>query len=213
MYIETQSKGDLQMTTQEKMDMGFEMRPIPPLHIRSNDEQKIESRTKKSYGNKYLQNRRSISIEDSIAERLDNIQAKREIRTKGELFKYLADLEEKIDPMFKSVFKCKICNEEIKDIPKHINVNKFTHRDLCTDSSCKGYIVTSKEIALDSNGFVISNKTVANGATTTNDKNRAQIDTIEREMTQEEKHAILVENTRKFNLQREEEEKNNRNHI
>lgn len=158
-------------------EIKFDKRKIPELVPGSNNGQSIVSRTKKSYGNKYLQNRRSISIEDKVAERLDSIQAKREIRTKGELFKYLADLEEKIDPVFKSVFKCKSCNEEIKDIPKHINVNKFTHRDLCIDSSCKGFIVTSKEIALDVNGHVISN----NGTTTTNDESSEAIDTIERE--------------------------------
>ncbi len=190
----------------EKLKLGFDLREIAPLHIRINNEQKTESRAKKSYGNKYLQNRRSISIEDSIAERLDSIQAKREIRTKGELFTYLANLEENVDPKFEIKYICKSCNEEIKDIPKHINVNKFTHRDLCTDTSCKGYIVSKKEIALDSNGFVISNKTVANGATTINDERNGTIEVKDEQSEQtytsdlEKKYKELERRTEIFKL-------------
>jgi hypothetical protein len=96
------------------------------------------------------------------------------MKTKGELFTYLANLEETVDPAFNTTYRCKTCGEKVKDIPKHINVNKFTHRDLCTDSSCKGYIAIKSEIALDDNGNIISKKDVHNGTTTTNDKNNEQ---------------------------------------
>ena len=196
------------MTIQEKKDAGFDAREIPELTLGSNHGQSIVTRKMRNYGNKYMIDRKNLNIRKEHITQLDTIKKKIGCRSYDNVIKHLCDLEAKVDPKFEITYKCKTCNEEIKDIPKHINVNKFVHRDLCIDTSCKGFIVTSKEIALDSNGFVISNKTVANGATTTNDKNRAQIDTIEREMTQEEKHAILVENTRIFDINKENNSEN-----
>lgn len=147
-------------------EIKFEGHSVSPLHIRSNYEQNIESRTKKSYGNKYMIDRKNLNIRKEHIKLLDAIRIKIGCRSYDNVIKHLCDLEAKVDPKFNITYTCKTCNEEIKDIPKHINVNKFTHRDLCTDTSCKGFIVTSKEIALDDNGHVISN----NGTITTNDE-------------------------------------------
>lgn len=180
------------MNTQEKIDAGFDVRNIEKIMQEQAKNKKIQNdnkEKKKDYGNKYLQNRRSISVEETIAERLEAIQKKREMKTKGELFTYLANLEEKVDPAFNTTYRCKTCGEEVKDIPKHINVNKFTHRDLCIDSSCKGYIAIKSEIALNDNGTVISKKDMPNGTTTTSDKNDVQTDTktkTQREIDEED---------------------------
>jgi hypothetical protein len=145
------------------------------------DTVKLEQKAKKSYGNKYMVNRKNLNIRNDHITQLDAIRKKIGCRSYDNVIQHLCDLEAKVDPALETTYKCKTCGEEVKDIPEHINVNKFTHRDLCTDSSCKGFIVTNKEIALDDKGFVKSNKDKANGTTTKSDKNRIQTDTNEKE--------------------------------
>jgi hypothetical protein len=146
-------------------ELSLDIYTMPTVQMNSSDLQKIESRTKKSYGNKYLQNRRSISIENKIAERLDNIQTKKQIKTKGELFTFLANLEEAVDPKMETVYTCKTCKKKV-DVPKNIKIDRFVHNDLCETESCKGYLISKTDIAYDTNGHVISNK----GITTTKDE-------------------------------------------
>lgn len=143
---------------------------------------KFDSRENKSprnpYAKRYMINRINVVINDEVTKRMREIKNKRKFKSDSDTIKYLCDLETAIDPVFNTEFKCKICNENIKNVPQNINVNRFLHNDLCRTNPCKGHIVESKEIALDDKGFVISNK----GTTTTKDDSNGTNDEKEREM-------------------------------
>lgn len=164
------------MNTQEKIDAGFDVRNIEKIMQEQAKDKRVQKEKRRDYGNKYMEDRKNLNIRKDHIKQLDAIREKIGCRSYDNVIKHLCDVESKVDPAFKTTYRCKTCNEEVKDIPKHINVNKFTHKDLCVDSSCKGFIVTNKEIALDDKGFVISNKDKANGTNESKDKNRAQTD-------------------------------------
>ena len=183
----------------EKLKAGFDLRPIPQLLIRSNDNKPLRN----PYAKRYMTNKINVVINDEVTKKMRDIKNKRNFKSDSDTIKYLCDLETAIDPKMKITYKCKTCNEYINDVPKSININRFLHNDLCKTTPCKGFIITSKEIALDEKGFVISNK----GATTTNDESSGTTDKKDqpeqREQTLEEKYAELEENTREFERKRE----------
>jgi len=158
---------------ESKKDAGFDLREIPVLVRGSNDNKPL----KNPYAKRYMANKINVIVNDEVTNKMREIKNKRNFTSDSDTIKYLCDLETTIDPKIKITYKCKTCNEYINDIPKSININRFLHNDLCETTSCKGHIVSHKEIALDSNGNVISNKTKGNGATTTNDKSSGTIDT------------------------------------
>ena len=155
------------MTTQEKIELGFDNRQIP-----ETKQGKIE--LKNPYAKRYKANKINIVVVDEVTKKMRDIKNKRNLKSDSDTIKYLCDLEIAVDPKFNTTFKCNGCNEEIKNVPENINIKRFVHNDLCITTSCKGHIARSKEIALDDKGLVISNKDKASGANESNDKNRMQ---------------------------------------
>lgn len=122
-----------------------------------NNEDQIELAN--PYAKKYMSNKNRIVIKDNITEKIRKLKLKNDFCSDNETIEYLCDLEEKVDPVFKHKHECKTCHETVK-IPKDINVNKFVHKDLCTTTDCKGYIIKKKELVLDENGIVLGAKNI-----------------------------------------------------
>ena len=108
---------------------------------------KEAKKVRKNYGNKYLLNRNTISVVDTLFKRLESIQKQRSFNTKGELIEYLIELDRIYNPKLETVFKCKKCGERV-DVLKDMNLDRIMHRDLCKTSPCNGSITTKQHIAL-----------------------------------------------------------------
>ena len=162
------------MTTQEKRDLGFDIKKIPETKPR-------KAELKNPYAKRYMANKTNVVVSDEVTNKMREIKNKRNIKSDSDTIKYLCDLEIAVDPKFETAFKCNGCSEEIKNIPENININRFVHNDLCITTPCKGHIVKSSNFKLNDKGFVISNKDKANGTTTKSDKNNEQIDTNEQD--------------------------------
>jgi hypothetical protein len=113
---------------------------------------------KRDYGSKYLVNRNTVSIVDTIFDNLVEIQKKRGFKTKGELFQYFIELDKITNPEIETIHKCKKCDETLA-VLKDMNLDRLVHKDLCRQSSCNGSIVTKQKIV----------KTERYGTTTAND--------------------------------------------
>ena len=136
------------MNTSIEEDLPFEYREIS----------EIAKTKRKDYGNKYMVDRKNLNIRNNHIEQLDAIRNKIGCRSYDNVIEHLIEIEENIDPQFVHTYKCKTCGEEVKNIPEHINVNRFTHKDLCKGNSCKGYIKTEHRMAKDSDGSIIGKK-------------------------------------------------------
>lgn len=111
----------------------------------------------KDYGNKYQKNRNSISIIDKTFKKLNEIQGQKKFKTKGELFEYLIDLENGIQPLLETKHECKECGK-LLDIHKNANIDRLMHRDLDKDSVCNGSILCKFKIKKDTDGMIIGDK-------------------------------------------------------
>jgi hypothetical protein len=160
----------------------FDKRQIPELQAKSND----NNSPKNPYAKRYMVNKINVVVNDEVTKKMREIKNKRKFKSDSDTIKYLCDLEIAIDPIFKTQFKCKTCNETLENVPTNININRFLHDDLCRTSPCKGHIIESNSFDIDKNGNVKSNKNKANGTNDSNDKNSEATDAKEREKTPEE---------------------------
>ncbi len=107
--------------------------------------QQGHKKTRKNYGNRYLLNRNTISVVDTLFKRLESIQRQKNFNTKGELMEYLVELDRIYNPQLETVFKCKKCGDKV-EVLKDMNLDRIMHRDLCKTSPCNGSIVTRQII-------------------------------------------------------------------
>ncbi len=112
---------------------------------------------KKDYGNKYQKNRNTVSVIDKIFKKLNEIQDQNKFKTKGELFEYLIDLENGVQPLLEVKHECKKCGGQL-DLPKNVNIDRLIHRDLDKDSNCNGSILCKFKIKKDADGVIIEDK-------------------------------------------------------
>lgn len=117
----------------------------------------IVEKNKKDYGNKYQKNRNTVSVIDKTFKKLNEIQDQKKFKTKGELFEYLIDLENGIQPLLEVKHECKKCGGQL-DLPKNVNIDRLIHRDLDKDSNCSGSILCKFKIKKDADGVIIEDK-------------------------------------------------------
>lgn len=107
-----------------------------------------QKKARKDYGNKYELNRSTISVVDTLFERLEAIQTRKGFKKKGELLEYLVEVEEISKPKTETIYECKKCHQKV-DAHKDININRLIHKDLCKDSPCNGSIITKQKIKIE----------------------------------------------------------------
>ncbi len=119
-------------------ELPFERRNIPEL-------KQTQSKKKRDYGNKYMANKTSISVDKSLLKQLDSIQIQKNFKTKGDLIEYFVNLENTFHPELETIFECKKCGRSVNAL-KDMNIDRLVHRDLCKDTQCTGSIITKQKI-------------------------------------------------------------------
>lgn len=154
---------------------------------------------KNEYAKAYMEDKARIVVKENVRGKLTAIKTGRKFNSDNDTINYLCNIEKLMreSNWIYDKAKCEDCDVETDAI----HVGKY-HNSVDKNSECFGCFQPKFDVG--------PTKDKRNGTNESNDDTSEQTDTIERELTQEEKRTILEENTRKFILQRGEEEKKRR---
>ena len=120
------------MNTQEKIDMGFDVRKVPETpKSKSNQNRDIDqNKIQNPYAKKYMEDKKTLVVKENIVGMLTNVKRKRNFESTNETIKFLCDLEKELTKkqMLKEFAKCPDCGasmsiDHVKKIHQHVDKN------------------------------------------------------------------------------------------
>ena len=117
------------MTSQEKKNMGFDVKDI--VEINRNKVDRIESKAiQNPYAEAYMKDKKRVVLKDGVTDIVRNIKRKRNFNSDNETIKFLCDLENELTKkqMLKEFAKCPDCGvsmsiDHVKKIHRHVDKN------------------------------------------------------------------------------------------
>lgn len=167
------------MNTQEKKNMGFDVRDISEVLERpERKSNKIESKAiQNPYAKKYMEDKKTLVVKENIVGMLTNVKRKRNFDSTNETIKFLCDLEKELTQkqMLVEFAKCPDCGASMS-----IDHVKKIHQHVDKDSGCYGCLERGHKIE----SSIDKEKVVENA----NDKKRLKDEQSEQIDTKDEQN-------------------------